>query len=153
MGGNTSGNAVTLDFDLNVVYDKDNGNTIRKAVGELTYPKIDGDCTNIGTNNCRAKLDVYASMKKTKRQATRPIQDLISVQTVMIATKTTTTACSSPFHPTCSPTQNRPMATATGSCRFETRKSTICKSNRSSFVCITSEQNSVHIGLLARKMF
>ncbi len=60
MGGNTSGNAVTLDFDLNVVYDKDNGNTIRKAVGELTYPKIDGDCTNIGTNNCRAKLDVYA---------------------------------------------------------------------------------------------
>ena len=60
MGGNTSGNAVTLDFDLNVVYDNDNGNTIRKAVGELTYPKIDGDCTNIGTNNCRAKLDVYA---------------------------------------------------------------------------------------------
>jgi PKD repeat protein len=60
MGGNTSGNAVTLDFDLNVVYEKDNGNTIRKAVGELTYPKIDGDCTNIGTNNCRAKLDVYA---------------------------------------------------------------------------------------------
>ena len=60
MGGNTSGNAVTLDFDFNVVYDKDNGNTIRKAVGELTYPKIDGDCTNIGTNNCRAKLDVYA---------------------------------------------------------------------------------------------
>lgn len=60
MGGNTSGSAVTLDFDLNVVYDKDNGNTIRKAVGELTYPKIDGDCTNIGTNNCRAKLDVYA---------------------------------------------------------------------------------------------
>ena len=60
MGGNTSGNAVTLDFDLNVVYDKDNGNTIRKAVGELTYPKIDGDCTNVGTNNCRAKLDVYA---------------------------------------------------------------------------------------------
>ena len=60
MGGNTSGNAQTLDFDVKVVYDKDNGNTIRKLVGELTYPKIDGDCTNIGTNNCRAKLDIYA---------------------------------------------------------------------------------------------
>ena len=60
LGGNTSGSAVTLDFDVNVVYDKDNGNTIRKMVGELTYPKIDGDCTNIGTNNCRAKLDIYA---------------------------------------------------------------------------------------------
>ena len=153
MGGNTSGNAVTLDFDLNVVYDKDNGNTIRKAVGELTYPKIDGDCTNIGTNNCRAKLDVYAFNEEDEEEATLPIQDLISVQTVMIAMKTTTTACSSPFHPTCSPIQNQPMVTATGSCRFETRKSTICKSNRSSFVCITSEQNSVHIGLLARKMF
>ncbi len=60
MGGNNSGDAVTLDFDVKVIYDKDNGNTIRKAVGELTYPKIDGDCANLGTNNCRAKLDVYA---------------------------------------------------------------------------------------------
>lgn len=60
MGGNTSGNAQTLDFDVKVVYDKDNGNTVRKLVGELTYPKVDGDCTNIGTNNCRAKLDIYA---------------------------------------------------------------------------------------------
>lgn len=60
LGGNTSGSPVTLDFDVNVVYDKDNGNTIRKMVGELTYPKIDGDCTNIGTNNCRAKLDIFA---------------------------------------------------------------------------------------------
>jgi hypothetical protein len=60
MGGNTSGNAQTLDFDVKVVYDKDNGNTVRKLVGELTYPKVDGDCQNIGTNNCRAKLDIYA---------------------------------------------------------------------------------------------
>ena len=62
LGGNTSGNAVTLDFDVNVVYDKDNGNTIRKMVGELTYPKTDGDCTSAfpGATNCRAKLDIYA---------------------------------------------------------------------------------------------
>ena len=62
MGGNTSGNAQTLDFDFKVVYDKDNGNTIRKLVGELTYPKVDGDCTSAfpGATNCRAKLDIYA---------------------------------------------------------------------------------------------
>ncbi|MFB1005238.1 MAG: PKD domain-containing protein [Candidatus Poseidoniaceae archaeon] len=62
MGGNTSGNAVTLDFDVKVVYDKDNGNTIRKLVGELTYPKVDGDCTTAfpGATNCRAKLDIHA---------------------------------------------------------------------------------------------
>ncbi len=62
MGGNTSGNAQTLDFDFQVVYDKDNGNTIRKLVGELTYPKVDGDCTSAfpGATNCRAKLDIYA---------------------------------------------------------------------------------------------
>lgn len=61
MGGNTSGNAQTLDFDMNVVYDKDRGNTVRKVVGELTYPQQDGDCTSIpGSTNCRAKLDIYA---------------------------------------------------------------------------------------------
>ena len=61
MGGNTSGNGVELDFDVTISYDRDTGNTIRKAVAELTYPQQDGDCTNIpGTNNCRAKLDIYA---------------------------------------------------------------------------------------------
>ena len=62
IGGNTSGNAQTLDFDMNIVYDKDKGNTIRKAVGELTYPQQDGDCTPVfvGATNCRAKLDIYA---------------------------------------------------------------------------------------------
>ena len=60
MGGNTSGNAQTLDFDVNIVYDKDQGNTIRKAVGELTYPQIDDGCIELGTGNCRAKLDIYA---------------------------------------------------------------------------------------------
>ena len=62
MGGNTSGNAQTLDFDVNIVYDKDKGNTIRKAVGELTYPQQDDDCQPLvpGATNCRAQLDIYA---------------------------------------------------------------------------------------------
>ena len=61
MGGNTSGSGVELDFDVSISYDKDTGNTIRKAVAELTYPQQDGDCTNVpGANNCRAKLDIYA---------------------------------------------------------------------------------------------
>ena len=60
MGGNNSGNAQTLDFDVNIVYDKDQGNTIRKAVGELTYPQIDDGCIELGAGNCRAKLDIHA---------------------------------------------------------------------------------------------
>jgi len=61
MGGNTSGSGVELDFDVSISYDRDTGNTIRKAVAELTYPQQDGDCTNVpGANNCRAKLDIYA---------------------------------------------------------------------------------------------
>jgi len=61
MGGNNSGNGVELDFDVSISYDKDSGNTIKKAVAELTYPQQDDDCENIpGANNCRAKLDIYA---------------------------------------------------------------------------------------------
>ncbi len=61
ISGNTSNNAIEEDFDVMIVYDKDGGNTIRKAVAELTYPQQDGDCTPVvGTNNCRAKLDLYA---------------------------------------------------------------------------------------------
>jgi len=61
MDGNTSNNAAEKEFDVKIVYDKDGGNTIRKAVAELTYPKEDNDCTPVfGTNNCRAKLDIYA---------------------------------------------------------------------------------------------
>ena len=63
MGGNTSGSPVELDFEFTVNYDQDQGNTIRKVVGELTYPKIDADCTDITPgegNNCRAKLDLHA---------------------------------------------------------------------------------------------
>ena len=70
MGGNTSGNAQTLDFDVNIVYDKDKGNTIRKAVGELTYPQQDGDCTNVpGASNCRAKLDIHAINEEDEEAA------------------------------------------------------------------------------------
>lgn len=63
MAGNTSGNTQTnsiVDFEVNIVYDKDQGNTIRKAVGELTYPQIDDGCFETGAGNCRAKLDIYA---------------------------------------------------------------------------------------------
>ena len=61
MGGNTSGSGVELDFDVKISYDRDNGDTIRKVVAELTYPQQDDDCQTLpGTNNCRAKLDTYA---------------------------------------------------------------------------------------------
>ncbi len=63
MGGNTSGNGVELDFDVSISYDRDSGNTIRKAVAELTYPQHDDDqqgCEVPGATHCRAKLDIYA---------------------------------------------------------------------------------------------
>jgi len=61
IGSNTSSNNENeLDFDVSISYDKDSGNTIKKAVAELTYPQQDDDCFGPGTNNCRAKLDVYA---------------------------------------------------------------------------------------------
>ena len=64
MAGNTSANSEPnseLDFDVTISYDRDSGNTIRKVVAELTYPQQDDDCQAVfGTNNCRAKLDVYS---------------------------------------------------------------------------------------------
>lgn len=61
MAGNNSGNPAELEFDTLIHYNKDTGNTIVKAVMELEYPKEDEDCTPVlGTNNCRAQLDVYA---------------------------------------------------------------------------------------------
>jgi hypothetical protein len=60
IGGNNSNNAVEIEFDYTAVNDNIAGNTIRRSIGELVYPKEDSDCTNIpGTNNCRAKLDIY----------------------------------------------------------------------------------------------
>ena len=60
IGGNNSGTPIDIDFSFPAIQDLDSGNTIRRAVGELVYLKEDGDCTNVpGTNNCRAKLDLY----------------------------------------------------------------------------------------------
>lgn len=62
IAGNTSNNAVDMDFQFTVVNDQDSGNTIRSARGELVYPEIDDDCTDFTPgegNNCRAKLDLY----------------------------------------------------------------------------------------------
>ena len=59
IGSNTSSNN-ELDFDVFISYDKDTGNTIKKAVAELTYPQQDDGCINTLANNCRAKLDIYA---------------------------------------------------------------------------------------------
>jgi len=52
-----------IQFDVPVVYDKDQGNTIRKVEVILTYPQIDDDCQDITPgegNNCRNKIDIYA---------------------------------------------------------------------------------------------
>ena len=61
IGGNNSNSPIDIDFSFPASQDLDSGNTIRRAVGELVYLKEDaGDCTNVpGTNNCRAKLDLY----------------------------------------------------------------------------------------------
>ena len=61
IGGNTSGNPATLDFDALINYNKESGNTIVKAVMELEYPQQDDDCTPIpGSNNCRAEVNIFA---------------------------------------------------------------------------------------------
>tara|TARA_Y100001954_G_scaffold236536_1_gene297476 strand:- start:166 stop:1368 length:1203 start_codon:yes stop_codon:yes gene_type:complete len=62
IGGNTSNNAVDIDFTFQVSQDIDSSNTIRRAAGELVYLKEDPDCTDIVPgegSNCRAKLDLY----------------------------------------------------------------------------------------------
>ena len=61
MGGNSSSGPAQLDFDVTVVYDRDSGNTISKAVLELVYPKQDDDWVvggNQQQNNNR--LELYA---------------------------------------------------------------------------------------------
>lgn len=62
IGGNTSNNAVDIDFTFQVSQDIDSSNTIRRAAGELVYLKEDPDCTDIVPgegSNCRAKLDLF----------------------------------------------------------------------------------------------
>lgn len=41
--GNNSGSPKVIEFDMPVVYDRDQGNTIRKVETILTYPQLDGD--------------------------------------------------------------------------------------------------------------
>ena len=60
IAGNNSNSPIEIEFTFPVTQNQDSGNTIRRAVGELVYLKEDGDCTPVlGTNNCRAKLDLY----------------------------------------------------------------------------------------------
>jgi len=42
-----------------VVYDRDQGNTIRKVETILTYPQIDDDCL-LGDSQCGNTLDIFA---------------------------------------------------------------------------------------------
>ena len=62
IAGNTSNNPIDIDFSFPVIQDSDSGNTIKRAAGELVYPKEDSDCTDVvpgDGNNCRAKIDLY----------------------------------------------------------------------------------------------
>ena len=62
IGGNTSNNPVDIDFSFSVTNDDESKNTIKRATGELVYPKEDSDCTDVVLgegNNCRAKIDLY----------------------------------------------------------------------------------------------
>lgn len=52
-----------IEFEVPVVYDKEQGNTIRKVEAILIYPQIDDDCQDVTPgegNNCRNKLDIFA---------------------------------------------------------------------------------------------
>jgi PKD repeat protein len=57
--GNNSGSPKEIEFDMTVVYDRDQGNTIRKVETILTYEQVDSDC-QIGASNCGNTLNLYA---------------------------------------------------------------------------------------------
>ena len=62
IGGNTSNSPIDIDFSFPATQDLDQGNTIKRASGELVYQKEDSDCTDIvpgDGNNCRVKIDLY----------------------------------------------------------------------------------------------
>ena len=62
IGGNNSNSPIDIDFTFPATQDIDSGNTIKRAAGELVYPKEDSDCTDVVPgegNNCRAKIDLY----------------------------------------------------------------------------------------------
>ena len=57
--GKTSNTPKEIEFDMSVVYDRDQGNTIRKVETILTYPQIDDDCI-LGDSQCGNTLDIFA---------------------------------------------------------------------------------------------
>ena len=59
IGGNNSGNPSDIDFTFNVTQNSNSGNTIKRAQGELIYPKEIEGCFDWGQGHCRAKLDLY----------------------------------------------------------------------------------------------
>ena len=114
IAGNTSGNAVELDFTALVHYDKDDpANTISRAQIELEYPKEDGDCQTVLGDNCRAELNIYAYNEEEKKFRTPPRRN--SNHVMMVNAVMNKTAFTSP----CSATRFRTLnpRTATGSGR------------------------------------
>ena len=55
--GNNSGSPKVIEFDMPVVYDRDQGNTIRKVEAILTYPQLDNDQQFTDVENT---LNLYA---------------------------------------------------------------------------------------------
>ena len=55
--GNNSGSPKVIEFDMPVVYDRDQGNTIRKVEAILTYPQLDNDQQFTDVENI---LNLYA---------------------------------------------------------------------------------------------
>ena len=55
--GNNSGSPKVIEFDMPVVYDRDQGNTIRKVEAILTYPQLDDDQQFTDVENT---LNLYA---------------------------------------------------------------------------------------------
>ena len=62
IAGKTNNDPIDMNFDFDVVYDSDSGNTIRRTIGKLVYPQQDEGCVDTipgEESNCRAKLDLY----------------------------------------------------------------------------------------------
>ena len=62
IGSSPGQDPTDIEFKLPVTQDVDNGNTIRRALGELEYPKEDDDCWDAvpgEESNCRAQIDIY----------------------------------------------------------------------------------------------
>ena len=65
--GNNSGSPKVIEFDMPVVYDRDQGNTIRKVETILTYPQLDGD-QPFG-NDVENTLNLYAFNEEEEEAA------------------------------------------------------------------------------------